>query len=81
MRAVNNITHGEHQLTVNKMDVSRWCKAVRDNNYQITSDEQDFSKSSQNARKFFDAEQKRMREACRNGKKAGEVKSVSHVVE
>ena len=65
---VNEMRHGDGQLSTNQAQVYNWVKRVRDNNWQVTDTKTDYSKTSQNSRKFFEAEQKRIRDAIRNKK-------------
>ena len=62
MEAVNKQYYGRQKLKTNPQQVSDWVKRVRENNYQVTDVRQNYTKSSQNARRFFEAEQKRIRE-------------------
>ena len=59
---VNRQRHGDGYLQTNHSQVSDWVGRVRQNGYQVTGVSRDYSKSRQNARRFFDAEQKRVRQ-------------------
>lgn len=77
MKAVNEQGYGPTRMETNAQQVSDWVRRVRENNYEVTSCEQDYSKSSQNRRKFFEAEQKRIRDFIREEKlKCTEIASV-----
>ena len=77
LRAVNECKHEGEFLNTNKMQVSEWCRRVRQNGFEITSVHTDYSSSSQNARKFHQAEQERVRKTVLDEKlKSGEVLSV-----
>ena len=77
MRAVNQQYYGPTRMKTNPQTVSDWVRRVRENNYKVTSCEQDYSQSSQNRRKFYEAEQKRMRDFIREEKlKCTEIASV-----
>ncbi len=62
MEAVNVQYYGRQKLKTNPQQVSEWVARVRQNEYQVTDVRQNYKTSSQNARKFFEAEQKRIRE-------------------
>jgi hypothetical protein len=77
MKAVNEQGYGPTRMKTNAQQVSDWVRRVRENKYEVTSCEQDYSKSSQNRRKFFEAEQKRIRDFIREEKlKCTEIASV-----
>ena len=61
VESVNKIKHGRQYLKTNHVQVSNWAARVRQNKYQFTTTATDYSKTSQNRRKFFDAEQLRIR--------------------
>ena len=61
VQSVNKIRHGRKYLKTNHVQVSNWAARVRQNKYQVTNTATDYSKTSQNRRKFFDAEQLRIR--------------------
>ena len=61
VESVNKIRHGRKYLKTNHVQVSNWAARVSQNKYQVTSTATDYSKTSQNRRKFFDAEQLRIR--------------------
>ena len=64
-------------MKTNPQTVSDWIRRVRENDYKVTSCEQDYSQSSQNRRQFYGAEQKRMRDFIREEKlKCTEIASV-----
>ena len=65
MRSVNQQFYGPTRMKTNPQQVSDWVRRVRENNYEVTSCEQDYSESSQNSRVFFDAEQQRIRDFIR----------------
>ena len=58
---VNRQRYGGELFEVSKQLVSDWAARCRNNNYEMTAVTADYSRSSQNSRKFFDAEQKRIR--------------------
>ena len=62
LEAVNAEYYGRTKLKTNRQTVSEWVGRVRHNNDQVTSCEQDYSKSAQNRRKFHDNEQQRIRD-------------------
>ena len=66
--AVNRQFFGTERLKTNKQQVSVWVAKVRENNYQPTACEQDYSQSSKNYQKFGRADQQRVREIVRNQK-------------
>ena len=77
MRSVNQQFYGPTRMKTNPQQVSDWVRRVRENNYEVTSCEQDYSESSQNSRVFFDAEQQRIRDFIRDEKmKCTEIESV-----
>ena len=77
MKAVNEQGYGPTRMKTNAQQVSDWVRRVRENKYEVTSCEQDYSQSSQNRRKFFEAEQKRIRDFIREEKlKCTEIASV-----
>ena len=77
MKAVNQQYYGPTRMKTNPQTVSDWVRRVRENNYKVTSCEQDYSQSSQNHRKFYKPEQKRMRDFIREEKlKCTEIASV-----
>ena len=77
LRSVNAQYYGRTKMKTNRQTVSEWVGRVRDNNYQVTSCEQDYSKSSQNRRKFYDNEQQRIQDFIREEKlKCTEIASV-----
>ena len=64
-------------MKTNPQQVSDWVRRVRENNFEVTSCEQDCSESSQNSRLFYEAEQKRIRDFIRDEKlKCTEIESV-----
>ena len=65
---VNEMRHGDGKLMTGHAQVYRWVKRVRENNWQVTDTRTDYKKTSQNRRKFFEAEQKRIRDAIRTQK-------------
>ena len=77
LEAVNNQYYGRTKLKTNRTTVCEWVRRVRENNYQVTNCEQDYTQSSQNRRKFFDNEQQRIRDFIREEKlKSNEIGSV-----
>ncbi len=62
LKAVNGQSYGPTRYKATRQTIFNWCKRVRENGYKMTSCEQDYSKSSQNSRKFYPAEQKRIRD-------------------
>ena len=77
MQTVSRQRFGRDRLTTNRTQVSEWVNRVRKNNYQVTSVQQDYTKSSQNRRKFHDGEIERIRNEIREKKlKCGELKAV-----
>ena len=50
LKAVNKIRYGRDTLSTNRQQVSDWVSRARDNGYQVTSVQQDYSRSSQNRR-------------------------------
>jgi hypothetical protein len=62
VKAVNQQRHGNGYLSTNHSQVSDWVGRVRQNGYQVTGVTIDYSNSSQNARRFFNAEQRRIRQ-------------------
>ena len=77
MNAVNQQYYGPTRMKTNPQTVSDWIRRVRENDYKVTSCEQDYSQSSQNRRQFYEAEQKRMRDFIREEKlKCTEIASV-----
>ena len=76
-QAVNQQGFGPTRFNTNAQQVSDWCRRVRENNYQVTNCQQDYTSSSQNRRKFWEAEQKRIRDFIREGQlKCTEIASV-----
>ena len=67
-RAVNQQFYGPTRMKTNKQQVSDWVRRVRENDYEVTRCEQDYSKSSQNSRIFFEPEKKRIRDFIREEK-------------
>ena len=59
---LNKMSYGGQRFKVTKQLVSDWAARCRNNKYELTSVQADYSRSSQNSRKFFDAEQKRIRD-------------------
>ena len=77
MRSVNEQFYGNTRMHTTPQQVSEWVRRVRENNYDVTSCKQDYSRSSQNKRIFNDAEQKRIRDYIRENKmKCTEIESV-----
>ena len=68
MRSVNQQFYGPTRMKTNKQQVSDWVRRVRDNDFEVTSCKQDYTKSSQNSRIFFEPEQKRIRDFIREEK-------------
>ena len=66
MEAVNKIRYGRDKLNTNRQQVSDWVFRARENGYQETSVQQDYSRSSQNMRKFHDFEQQLIRNTVRH---------------
>jgi hypothetical protein len=77
IEAVNSQYYGRTKLETNRTTVSEWVGRVRQNNYQVTNCEQDYTNSSQNRRRFYDNEQQRIRDIIREEKwKSTEIGSV-----
>ena len=77
LTVVNNMYHNRNKLKTNRQQVSDWVARVRNNNYRVTSVQQDYSKSSQNRRKLFDNEIQYIRQTVREDElKCNEVVSV-----
>ena len=68
MRSVNEQFYGPTRMKTNPQQVSNWVSRVRDNEYEVTTCEQDYKKSRENSRIFFKPEQKRIRDFIREGK-------------
>ena len=62
MENVNRMMYGQERLEVSKQLVSDWVARVRNNKHQMVATMTDYSSSSQNARKFFKTEQRRIRQ-------------------
>ena len=68
MRSVNEQFYGPTRMKTNPQQVSNWVSRVRDNEYEVTTCEQDYKKSRENSRIFFEPEQQRIRDFIREGK-------------
>ena len=74
---VNKTRYKEGLLTTNQKQVSEWCKRCRMNNWNVTEVKTNYATTSQNARKFFLPEQKRIRHEIKTKKmKSTEVTTV-----
>ena len=77
VQKVNQMWNGRTRLKTNKSQVNDWVTRVRKNGYRATRVEQDYSKSSQNNRKFGPREQRKIRDEVReNELKCNEMTSV-----
>ena len=77
VQSVNETRYGDGLLRTNQKQVSEWCKRCRVNNWNVTVVKSDYSATSQNARKFYLAEQKRIRHEIKSKKmKSTEVTAV-----
>ena len=77
LKAVNKIRYGRDTLSTNRQQVSDWVSRARDNGYQVTSVQQDYSRSFQNRRKFHDFEQQLIRDTVRHQRlKCNEMQSI-----
>ena len=68
VKNVNKIRYGDETLITHHAQVRRWVERARNNNWRVTDPKTDYSTTSQNSRKFFDAEQKRIRHQIRDNK-------------
>ncbi len=68
LKVVNSRGYGPTRTNISRQTVYNWCKRVKDNGYMTTSCVQNYTQSSQNGRKFFHAEQKRIRDFIREEK-------------
>jgi transposase len=74
---VNKMKYGDGTFNVTRQYVSDWVARVRNNGYQLTQVTTDYSATSQNARRFFDGEQRRIRQKAFDGElKCDEVVTV-----
>ena len=77
LEAVNKIRYGRSTLSTNRQQVSVWVSRARDNGFQVTSVQQDYTRSSQNRRKFHDFEQQLIRDTVRHQRlKCNEMQSI-----
>lgn len=68
VRTVNQQKYGRQFLKTNHAQVSDWVGRMRQNGYKFTAVKIDYSRSRYNRKRFFDAEQRRIRDLVREEK-------------
>ncbi len=74
LKNINGRMYDGEPLNTVKSVVSDWCTKVKQNGWRVVAVQTDYTKSSQNRRKFYHNEQKAIRDKCLNdGLKANKI--------
>ena len=77
LKNINGRMYDGEPLKTVKSVVSDWCTKVKQNGWRVVAVQTDYTKSSQNRRKFYHNEQKAIRDKCLNdGLKANKIGKV-----